>query len=125
MTVNGVNHTITPAQNTLQGLVNAINADSSTGVSASIVNVGGSGSPDYRLSVQSNALDAVTVQLNDGTNDLLNTICNRKSGHVQDRRPADCDIEHFEHCNVVTRRHRQPAERQHRESDDHQRRSVD
>jgi len=74
MTVNGVNHTITPAQNTLQGLVNAINADSSTGVSASIVNVGGSGSPDYRLSVQSNALDAVTIQLNDGTNDLLNTI---------------------------------------------------
>jgi flagellar hook-associated protein 2 len=74
MTVNGVNHTITPAQNTLQGLVNAINADASTGVSASIVNVGGSGSPDYRLSVQSNALDSVTVQLNDGTNNLLNTI---------------------------------------------------
>jgi flagellar hook-associated protein 2 len=74
LAVNGVNHTITPAQNTLQGLVNAINGDSSTGVSASIVNVGGSASPDYRLSIQSNALDAVTVQLNDGTNDLLNTI---------------------------------------------------
>jgi flagellar hook-associated protein 2 len=75
LTVNGVATTITPATNTLDGLVNALNSDSSLGVSASIVNVGSSGSPDYRLAVQSSTLGNVSIQLGDGTNNnLLNTI---------------------------------------------------
>ena len=74
LTVDGVNTTITPAQNTLQGLVDAVNANSSLGVTASIVNVGGSGTPDYRLALQSKDLGPVSAQLNDGTNNLLNTV---------------------------------------------------
>jgi flagellar hook-associated protein 2 len=74
LTVNGSSTSVTPATNTLQGLANAINSDSSLGVSASIVNVGGSGSPDYRLSLQSSKLGNVSIQLNDGTQDLLNSV---------------------------------------------------
>ena len=74
LTVNGTESTITPLSNTLQGLVNAINGNPALGVSASIVNVGSSGSPDYRLAIQATDLGAVSVQLNDGTQDLLNTV---------------------------------------------------
>lgn len=72
LTVGGTASTITPAANTLQGLVNAINANSSLGVSASIVNVAGAGStPDYRLTLQGTTLATQTIQLNDGSQDLL------------------------------------------------------
>ncbi len=74
LTVNGTPTTITPAGNTLDSLVNAINGNSSLGVTASIVNVGSSGSPDYRLAVQSSTLGGNTIQLSDGTNNLLTTI---------------------------------------------------
>lgn len=74
LTVNGTPTTITPTTDTLDGLVSAINDDSSLGVSASIVNVGSSGTPDYRLAVQSSTLGNVSIQLSDGTNNLLNTI---------------------------------------------------
>lgn len=73
-TVNGVATTITPTSNTLDGLVNAINNNSSLGVTASVVNVGSSGSPDYRLAVQSSTLGNVSIQLSDGSNNLLDTI---------------------------------------------------
>jgi flagellar hook-associated protein 2 len=74
LTVNGTPTTITPATDTLDGLVSALNSDSSLGVTASIVNVGSSGSPDYRLAVQSSTLGDVSIQLSDGTNNLLDTI---------------------------------------------------
>ncbi|HTU46133.1 MAG TPA: flagellar filament capping protein FliD [Bryobacteraceae bacterium] len=74
LTVNGTPTIITPATDTLDGLVSALNADSSLGVTASIVNVGSSGSPDYRLAVQSSTLGNVSIGLSDGTNNLLNTI---------------------------------------------------
>lgn len=74
LTVNGQATTITPAGNTLDDLVNALNGNPSLGVTASIVNVGSSNSPDYRLAVQSSTLGANTIQLSDGTNNLLNTI---------------------------------------------------
>lgn len=75
LTVNGTATTITPQSNTLNGLVAAINDNSSLGVAASVVNVGSSSSPDYRLAVQSNELGKVTIQLSDGTNNsLLNTL---------------------------------------------------
>ncbi len=73
LTVNGVDHTITPATASLSSLVTAINA-ADDGVQATIVNVGTNTSPDYRLSLTSQNLGADTVQLNDGTNDLLDTL---------------------------------------------------
>jgi flagellar hook-associated protein 2 len=73
LTVNGTATTITPASGTLDSLASAIN-DANAGVSATIVNLGSNSSPDYRLSLTSTELGADTIQLNDGTNDLLSTL---------------------------------------------------
>lgn len=73
LTVNGTPAEITPAANTLSALVEAIN-DAGLDVEASLVNVGSTASPDYRLSIRSTKLDAVTIQLNDGSADLLDTL---------------------------------------------------
>ncbi|HVY91784.1 MAG TPA: flagellar filament capping protein FliD [Bryobacteraceae bacterium] len=73
LTVNGVDHTITPDGSSLSSLVTAINA-AGDGVQATLINVGSSASPDYRLSVTSSNLGADTIQLNDGTNNLLDTL---------------------------------------------------
>lgn len=73
LTVDGKNSTITPSGSSLDDLANAINA-AGAGVQATIVNVGSNSSPDYRLSVTSNNLAADTIQLNDGTNNLLTTL---------------------------------------------------
>jgi flagellar hook-associated protein 2 len=74
LTVDGVDYSVTPASNTLSALADAINALSGAGVQATIVNIGSSTSPDYRLSLQCAKLGAVTVQLNDGSQDLLDTL---------------------------------------------------
>jgi flagellar hook-associated protein 2 len=58
----------------LQGLANSINGNPSYGVTASIVNDGSSSSPDYRLALQATALGNVSVQLNDGSQNLLTTL---------------------------------------------------
>ena len=55
LTVNGTPTLITPAANNLQDLVNAINQQN-LGVSAAIVDVGSSSSPDFRLAIQSTGL---------------------------------------------------------------------
>jgi flagellar hook-associated protein 2 len=73
LTVNGTATTITPASGTLDALATAIN-DANAGVSATIVNLGSNSSPDYRLSLTSTELGPDTIQLNDGTNDLLSTV---------------------------------------------------
>jgi flagellar hook-associated protein 2 len=73
LTINNVGHTITPTGNSLQSLAVAIN-DASLGVHATIVNIGSTSSPDYRLSLSSNHYAADTIQLNDGSNDLLDTL---------------------------------------------------
>jgi flagellar hook-associated protein 2 len=73
LTLNGVDHTITPDGTSLSSLVTAINA-AGDGVQATIINVGSSTSPDYRLSLTSSNLGADTIQLNDGTNNLLDTL---------------------------------------------------
>lgn len=73
LTVGSSNYTITPSSNTLDALAQAINAGS-YGVSATIVNIGAPSSPDYRLSLQSTSLGDETVQLNDGTQDLLSNL---------------------------------------------------
>ena len=72
LTVNGTSHQITPTGSSLASLVSAINA-AGNGVQATAVNVGSNASPDYRIAITSNNLDADTIQLSDGTN-LLDTL---------------------------------------------------
>jgi flagellar hook-associated protein 2 len=74
LTVNGVDTPITPAATNLNSLVTAINSNSALNVQASIVNIGGSGAPDYRLALQSTKLGANTIQLSDGATPLLDTL---------------------------------------------------
>ncbi|PWU03991.1 MAG: hypothetical protein C5B51_17785 [Terriglobia bacterium] len=73
LTINGAPHTITPSGNSLQSLAAAING-AGLGAAATIVNVGSTSSPDYRLSVTSSNLAGDTIQLNDGSQDLLDTL---------------------------------------------------
>jgi len=54
----------------LNGLAQAIN-DADAGVQATVVNVGSNSAPDYLLSLQSDQLGPLTMQLNDGNQDLL------------------------------------------------------
>jgi flagellar hook-associated protein 2 len=74
LTVNGTSTAIQPQTNTLSSLVQAINNNAGLNVQASIVNVGSSSAPDYRLTLQSQKLGPATIQLNDGTSDLLNPL---------------------------------------------------
>jgi flagellar hook-associated protein 2 len=74
LTIDGTATAIKPQTNTLEGLVQAVNNQPGLNVQASIVNVGSSSSPDYRLTIQSQKLGPVAIQLNDGTSDLLNTL---------------------------------------------------
>jgi flagellar hook-associated protein 2 len=73
LTVNGTPTTITPSGDTLDDLADAIN-NANAGVSATIVNLGSNSSPDYRLALTSTELGPDTIQLNDGTNDLLSVV---------------------------------------------------
>jgi flagellar hook-associated protein 2 len=73
LTVNGTSISILPKDGSLISLAQAIN-NSSADVQASLVNVGSSGAPNYRLAIRSNKLGADTIQLNDGTSDLLDTL---------------------------------------------------
>ena len=57
----------------MNALAQAINT-SNAGVSATILNLGSPTAPDYRLSLQSTSLGPTTIQLNDGTQDLLTTL---------------------------------------------------
>lgn len=70
LTVNGTAYTITPASQTLTSLASAINS-AGAAVQATVVNIGSSSAPDYRLSLQGTKLAADTFQLNDGTQDML------------------------------------------------------
>jgi len=54
----------------LNGLAQAIN-DASVGVQATVVDVGSNTAPDYRLSLQSDQLGPVTMQLYDGSQNLM------------------------------------------------------
>jgi flagellar hook-associated protein 2 len=71
LTVNGTAMTITPSATTLNTLVNAINAQGGGTVQATIINLGSTASPDYRLSLQSTQLAADSIQLSNSSGDLL------------------------------------------------------
>jgi len=72
LTVNGTTTTITPASDTLSSLVEAINS-ASVGVQASAINTGGT-TPQYQLVLRSTELGPDTIQLNDGSQDLMDTL---------------------------------------------------
>jgi len=73
LTIDGTPTVITPDSGTLNELVEAIN-EAGLDVEASIVNVGSTSSPDYRLAIRSTKLAAVSIQLNDGSQDLLDLL---------------------------------------------------
>jgi flagellar hook-associated protein 2 len=73
LTVNNTSTTITPTGTSLDSLAQAING-SAAGVQATIVNVGSSAAPDYRLAVTSDSLGGDSITLSDGSNSLLDTL---------------------------------------------------
>ncbi len=73
LTVNNAPFTVSIAADNLNSLAAAINY-AGAGVQATIVNVGGTSSPDYRLAVTANNVGNTSIQLSDGTNSLLNTL---------------------------------------------------
>ena len=70
LTVNGATFNLSPAGNTLNSLAAAING-AGAGVQATIVNMGGTSTPDYRLAVTSTNVGTTAIQLYDGTQNLL------------------------------------------------------
>jgi flagellar hook-associated protein 2 len=73
LTVDGTSTTLTPTDNTLEGLASAIDS-SSANVQATIVNLGSDSSPDYRLVLTGDNLAADTMTLSDGTSNLLGAV---------------------------------------------------
>ena len=73
LTAGGTTYTITPSGSSLEDLASAINT-SGASVQATIVNLGSNTSPDYRLAVSDTNLGPDTIQLNDGTTNLLSSL---------------------------------------------------
>jgi len=73
LTVDGQTFQIHNSGTGLVGLAQAINA-ASAGVQASVINTGNSDSPSYRLVLRGNNLGPTAIQLNDGAQDLLDTL---------------------------------------------------
>jgi flagellar hook-associated protein 2 len=74
LTVGTATSTITPASADLQDLANAINSQSNGEAQATLVNVGSTSSPDYRLSLQATNLGTGAIDLKDSSgNDLIST----------------------------------------------------
>ena len=73
LTLGGSPVTITPATSSLSDLADAINSSASAGVQATVVNVGSTASPDYRLSLASKSLGAAAIQLTGIEGDLISS----------------------------------------------------
>jgi flagellar hook-associated protein 2 len=74
LTVGTATTTITPASSDLQDLASAINSQSNGQVQATLVNVGSTSSPDYRLSLQAANLGTDAIDLTDSSNhDLISS----------------------------------------------------
>lgn len=67
LNVNGTPTTITPASSSLEDLASAINSQAAGQVQATVVNVGSTGSPDYRLSLTAANLGALSLDLTDSS----------------------------------------------------------
>jgi flagellar hook-associated protein 2 len=74
LSAGGTPIVITPASSDLQDLASAINSEAGGQVQATLVNVGSTSSPDYRLSLQSSTLTANAIDLTDSSgNDLISS----------------------------------------------------
>lgn len=74
LTVGGTPTTITPASSDLQDLAAAINQQAGSQVQATVVNVGSTSSPDYRLSLHALNLGSDAIDLTDSSgNDLISS----------------------------------------------------
>jgi flagellar hook-associated protein 2 len=71
LNVNGTFTTITPASSSLNDLASAINSQAAGQVQATVVNVGSTGSPDYRLSFNAANLGALSLDLTDSSGTSL------------------------------------------------------
>ncbi|MGD1070115.1 MAG: flagellar filament capping protein FliD [Bryobacteraceae bacterium] len=71
LSVGGVDTTITPASSDLQDLASAINAQAGSQVQASVVNIGSTSAPDYRLSLTAANLGTGAIGLADSSGDSL------------------------------------------------------
>lgn len=83
LTVNGKQTELTLGTNSLSGLADAINALPDGDVRATIINMGGSGAPDYRLAVRGKNLAADTISLQQNGTDLLDTVSTGSNGSVR------------------------------------------
>jgi flagellar hook-associated protein 2 len=61
--VGSASYTITPGEDSLASLVDAINQDAGAGVAARVVNAGTAAAPDYRLSLQSTSSAGQAIEL--------------------------------------------------------------
>lgn len=92
LTVGSSTYTISPQANTLDSLAEAINA-AGAGVTATVVDVGSSSSPDYRVAIESSSLGDESIQLNDGTQNLLSVLSAGAAAQYQvDGQPPDSSI---------------------------------
>jgi flagellar hook-associated protein 2 len=73
LTVGTQTYTVQPSGQNLNALASAINS-SGAPAQAVVVNLGSPTAPDYRLVVQSTSLGDNTIQLNDGTKNLLSPL---------------------------------------------------
>ena len=71
LAVDGTDYTVTPTDNSASSVAAAINALSGDPVQATVVDVGSSGSPDYRIQLQANNPGVSTVDLQDSSGDSL------------------------------------------------------
>lgn len=73
LTVGSNTISITAASSSLHDLANAINSQAGGSAQATIVNVGSSSSPDYRLSLKATGLGDNPISLSDGSSDLISS----------------------------------------------------
>ncbi|HWE49106.1 MAG TPA: flagellar filament capping protein FliD [Bryobacteraceae bacterium] len=73
LSIGGTPTTITAASTSLQDLASAINSQAAGQAQATIVNVGSTSSPDYRLSVQAASLGTGAIDLTDPSGDLISS----------------------------------------------------
>jgi flagellar hook-associated protein 2 len=71
LSVGTTTTTIRPASSSLQDLVSAINTQAGDQVHATLVNVGSTTSPDYRISLQAAKLGTDAIDLTDTSGDLI------------------------------------------------------
>jgi flagellar hook-associated protein 2 len=90
LSIGGTPVTITPATTSLNDLVSAINTQAGGQVQATIVNVGSTASPDYRLSLQAANLGSQAIDLTDSSStDLITSSKNGAlASYLVDGQPA-------------------------------------